>query len=144
MTPLLLAVSGLLLPPTSRPLIFSGDTLGVSITAEVTSHDPSGCSCVARLDLSGAILGGSGRISGFARVDAEGRVTPSPHLRAQFDKRSIHVVSVCDAQTPPLLASAEPALPNELIVRVRAPVFAQLSVRLRRVGDDWEERHGPG
>ena len=140
MVPLLLAAWGLVLPPTGSPVVFTGSSLGVSITAEVTSHDPSGCSCVARLDLCGAMLGGSGRISGFARVDTAGRVSPSPHLRAQFQRRDIHVVSVCDAQTP----RGEPTVPEEVIVRVRVPVFAQLSVRLSRVGGDWEERHGPG
>ena len=141
MTPLLF-VLGLVLPPTSRPIVFTGSTLGVAITAEVASHDPSGCSCVARLDLTGAMLGGSGRISGFARVDTTGRVTPSPHLRAQFQKRNIQVVSVADAKPLPLLAPAEPTVPREVIVRVRAPVFAQLSVRLARVGADWEHAAG--
>lgn len=138
-----LSVLGLLLPPTHHPVRYVGRTLGVAIVAEVLRHDPGGAALVARLELRGALLGGGGHISGFARVDAEGRVTPAPHLRRQFAARRVEVLSVGDADPPVAPAGAGPRVPEAVVVRVKIPIFSSLSVRLTREGtrEDWTS-HG--
>ena len=132
MTPLLL-VLGLVLPPSSVPVVFSGRTLGIEITASALPHDEQGCATVARVELRGVLLLGRG-VDGYARVSSVGVVTPSPQLRQQLRRQGVHVLHVADAGEPP---AAPNAPPEAVLVTVSANVLGTMTIRLQRQRAEW-------
>ena len=126
----LLAPSLLVLPPAGA--VYNGQALGVRIRAELVGHDPNGVVAVARLELSGAALGGRGRIEGYASVSQrDGAVRAAPPLEAALRRRFVRLERLepdgCEDGDEWCAA----AVTSQVRVYVSAPFFGLIRVPLK-------------